>query len=102
MASNNWNSRNTYKTNANPKINMPMSENVGQRRLTFLWNISILYIIIIFIFFFWLKMIIMQSIEIFQRKFSLLCPTFSDMRMFIFGLAFVLTETASIKRNSFH
>ena len=52
MASNNWNSRNTYKTNANPKINMPMSENVGQRRLTFLWNISILYIIIIFIFFF--------------------------------------------------
>ena len=25
-----------------------------------------------------------------QRKFSLLCPIFSDMRMFIFGLAFVL------------
>ena len=34
------------KTNANPKINILMSENIGQRRLNFLWNISMLYIII--------------------------------------------------------
>ena len=40
--------RTTYKTNANPKMTILMSENIGQRRLNFLWNISILYIIIIF------------------------------------------------------
>ena len=27
--------RNTYKTNTNPKINILMSENIGQRRLNF-------------------------------------------------------------------
>ena len=37
-----------YKTNANPKINIFMSEDIGQRRLNFLWNISVFYIIIIF------------------------------------------------------
>ena len=34
------------RTNANPKINILMSENIGQRRLNFLWNISTFYIII--------------------------------------------------------
>ena len=60
------------KTNANPKKNIFMSENIGQRRINFPWNISI--------------------IEIFQKKISLLCPIFSDTRMFIFGLAFVLYQ----------
>ena len=38
---------NTYKANANPKMNILMSEYIGQRRLNFLWYISMLYIIII-------------------------------------------------------
>ena len=42
-----------------------MSENIGERRLNF-------------------------CLEYFREKFSLLCPIFLDMKLFIFGLAFVL------------
>ena len=61
-----------------------MSENIGQkRRLNFFSGIFRYY----------------HQIEnddkikhrnISEKKFSLLCPIFSDMRMFLFGLTFVL------------
>ena len=50
---------NTYKTNANPKINNFMSKNIGQSRLNF-------------------------SLKYSRQKFSLLSPIFSDMKLFIY------------------
>ena len=69
---------NTYETNANPKINILVSENIKQRWV----NFSLEY----FDALWWQCKVSKYS----REKFSLFCPIFSEIQMFIFGLAFVL------------